>query len=48
MSEQTKKVNIPNVLTIGRIWAIPLIACALYFQHSLIASWIAFEFWQIA
>lgn len=48
MSEQTKKVNIPNVLTIGRIWAIPLIACALYFQHSLIASWIAVILFALA
>ena len=35
----TKKVNIPNLLTVGRIWAIPAIVLCLYFKNNVWAAW---------
>ena len=47
--KEVKKVNIPNVLTIGRMWAIPLIVIALYFgKDCLLASWIAVVLFALA
>lgn len=48
MSKEKKKVNIPNLLTIGRIWAIPAIVAALYFDASLTASWLAVILFAVA
>lgn len=46
--KEEKKLNIPNVLTVARIWAIPLIVVALYFSKSLTASWIAVVLFALA
>ena len=46
--KEEKKLNIPNVLTVARIWAIPLIVIALYFSKSLTASWIAVVLFALA
>ena len=35
----SKKINIPNMLTVGRIWVIPAIVLCLYFKDSFWASW---------
>ena len=49
MAKKQKKVNIPNVLTIGRMWAIPLIVVALYFgKDCLMASWISVILFALA
>ena len=49
MVKEQKKVNIPNLLTVGRMWAIPLIVIALYFgKDCLLASWIAVVLFALA
>ncbi len=43
-----KQINIPNVLTIGRMWAIPLIVAALYFKDCTMFSWAAVVLFALA
>lgn len=38
VNKNKKKINIPNLLTIGRIWAIPVIVATFFFT-SPIAAW---------
>ncbi len=40
--------SIPNLLTLGRIVAIPLLVCALVFLVDPVASWFAFAVYTIA
>ncbi len=40
--------KIPNMLTIGRIAAIPLLVVALIFLDAPLANWIAFSFYTLA
>ena len=46
---EEKKVNIPNLLTVARMWAIPLIVVALFFgEHCLMSAWIAVILFALA
>ena len=40
--------KIPNMLTIGRIGAIPLLVVSLIFLDMPLANWIAFSFYTLA
>ncbi|MBO6519628.1 MAG: CDP-diacylglycerol--glycerol-3-phosphate 3-phosphatidyltransferase [Rhodospirillales bacterium] len=40
--------KIPNILTIGRIGAIPLLVISLIFLDAPLANWIAFSFYTLA
>ena len=42
-----KKVNIPNLLTIGRIWAIPLIVATFFFDGP-VSAWIGVILFALA
>ncbi len=42
-----KKVNIPNLLTIGRIWAIPLIVATFFFDGA-VSAWIGVILFALA
>ena len=49
VKKQEKKVNIPNLLTIARMWAIPLVVIALYFgENCLMAAWISVVLFALA
>lgn len=47
MENIKKKVNIPNVLTIGRIWAIPVIVATFFFNGAT-AAWIGMVLFVLA
>ena len=43
------KINIPNILTLGRIWAIPLIVLTMYFiPRSSVMAWISVVLFALA
>ncbi|MBP5534347.1 MAG: CDP-diacylglycerol--glycerol-3-phosphate 3-phosphatidyltransferase [Alphaproteobacteria bacterium] len=43
-----KQINIPNILTIGRIWVIPLVVLALYFKDNIWMSWLSVLLFALA
>ena len=43
-----KQINIPNILTIGRIWVIPLIVLTLFYSDSLLMSWVSVFLFALA
>ena len=43
-----KQINIPNILTIGRIWVIPLVVFALYFKENIWMSWLSVLLFALA
>ncbi len=47
MTTDKKKINIPNLLTIGRIWAIPLIV-ATFFFNGPVSAWIGVILFALA
>ena len=49
MVKKQKKVNIPNLLTIARMWAIPLVVIALYYgRDCLFAGWVSVVLFALA
>ena len=47
MAQNKKKVNIPNILTVGRIWAIPLIVATFFFEGP-VSAWIGVVLFTLA
>lgn len=46
---KARKINIPNILTLGRIWAIPLIVFTMYFiEKSVVMAWISVALFALA
>ena len=43
-----KQINIPNILTIGRIWVIPLVVFTLYFKDNIWMSWLSVLLFALA
>ncbi len=43
-----KRVNIPNILTILRIWAIPVVVATFFFDKSSTAAWIGVLIFALA
>ena len=43
-----KQINIPNILTIGRIWVVPLIVLTLAFEKSFWMSWLSVLLFALA
>ena len=43
-----KQSNIPNILTVGRIWVVPAIVLTLYFKDSLGMSWLSVLLFALA
>ena len=43
-----KQINIPNILTVGRIWVVPAIVLTLYFKDSLGMSWLSVLLFALA
>ncbi len=44
----SRPFSIPNMLTIGRVFAVPLLVCALYFIEGNTGRWIAFGIFIVA
>ena len=43
-----KQINIPNILTVGRIWVVPLIVFTLYFKDNIWMSWLSILLFALA
>jgi len=48
LTAQSRPLSIPNMLTIGRVVAVPLLVCALYFIEGNQGRWIAFGIFMLA
>lgn len=48
LTAQSRPLSIPNMLTIGRVIAVPLLVSALYFIEGNLGRWIAFGLFFVA
>lgn len=43
-----KQINIPNILTVGRIWVVPAVVLTLYFKNNIWMSWLSVLLFALA